>query len=393
MAEYRVIGKALRKVDAVAKVTGTTRFADDLAFPRMLYCKLLRSTEPHARIGSIDTAAAASLEGVHAILTGRDLPIPFGILPVSQDEHTLCVDKVRFIGDPVAAVAATSEEVATAALDLIKVVYEPLKSIASAEEAVAHPEPRIHDYGDGGNLHKLIDLEFGDADAGIAAGDIVREDLFFFEGSTHLPMEQHAAVAMWSPDGKLTLWTSTQTPHYVHRAVAKVLELAPARIRVIATPNGGGFGGKSDPFNHEIAVAKLAMLTGRPVKITLTREEVPSRPSSYVDVGSDGCEARRVDHRHAFPVAARRRRVWVLRRGEHVLHGRTPDRHVSRAALSLPGRAGVHEQSTVRAEARSRHAAATFCRRSSSRQNRGAAGDRSGGAAPQDAGTTEFTHR
>ena len=142
MAEYRVIGKALRKVDAVAKVTGTTRFADDLAFPRMLYCKLLRSTEPHARLVSIDTAAAASLEGVHAILTGRDLPIPFGILPVSQDEHTLCVDKVRFIGDPVAAVAATSEEVATAALDLIKVVYEPLKSIASAEEAVAHPEPR-----------------------------------------------------------------------------------------------------------------------------------------------------------------------------------------------------------------------------------------------------------
>src|SRR5882762_5734881 len=109
MAEYRVIGKPLRKVDAVAKVTGTTRFADDLAFPRMLYCKLLRSTEPHARIVSIDTAAA-SLEGVHAVLTGRDLPIPFGILPVSQDEHALCVERVRFIGDPVAAVAATSEE-------------------------------------------------------------------------------------------------------------------------------------------------------------------------------------------------------------------------------------------------------------------------------------------
>ena len=274
MPEYRVIGKALRKVDAVAKVTGATKFADDLAFPRMLYCKLLRSTEPHARIISLETTAAASFDGVQAVLTGRDLPIPFGILPVSQDEHALCVDKVRFIGDPVAAVAATSEEAATAALDLIKVVYEPLQSIASAEEAVAHPEPRIHDYGDGGNLHKLVDLEFGDADAGIAEGDIVREDLFFFEGSTHLPMEQHAAVAMWSPDGKLTLWTSTQTPHYVHRAVAKVLELAPARVRVIATPNGGGFGGKSDPFNHEIAVAKLAMLTGRPVKITLTREEV-----------------------------------------------------------------------------------------------------------------------
>jgi len=270
----RIIGNALRKVDAVAKVTGATKFADDLAFPRMLYCKLLRSTQPHARIVSIDASAAVKLAGVQAVLTGRDLPIPFGILPVSQDEHTLCVDKVRFIGDPVAAVAATSEESATAALDHIKVVYEPLKSFASAEEAVAHPEPRIHDYGDTGNLHKLIDLEFGDAAEGIAEGDIVREDLFFFEGNTHLPMEQHAAVATWSPDGKLTLWSSTQTPHYVHRALAKVLELPPARIRVIATPNGGGFGGKSDPFSHEIAVAKLAMITGRPVKITLTREEV-----------------------------------------------------------------------------------------------------------------------
>src|SRR5213592_3008248 len=235
MAGRRVIGKALRKVDAVAKVTGATRFADDLAFPRMLFCKLLRSTHPHAKIVSIDVTAAKQLDGVQAVLTGRDLPIPFGILPVSQDEHTLCVDKVRFIGDPVAAVAATSEEVATAALDLIKVVYEPLKSIASAEEAVAHPEPRIHDYGDGGNLHKLIDLEFGDVAEGFAEADLVREDLLFFEGSTHLPMEQHAAVADWSPlpDGKLTLWSSTQTPHYVHRALAKVLELSPAKIRVI----------------------------------------------------------------------------------------------------------------------------------------------------------------
>src|SRR6266550_2087803 len=237
MAKHRVIGKALRKVDAVAKVTGATRFADDLAFPRMLYCKLLRSTQPHARIVSIDVTAAQQLDGVHAVLTGPDLPIPFGILPVSQDEHALCLDKVRFIGDPVAAVAATTEETATAALE-------------------------------------LINLEFGDVAAGIGAADLVREDLFFFEGNTHLPMEQHAAVAMWSPDGKLTLWTSTQTPHYVHRALAKVLELPAARIRVIATPNGGGFGGKSDPFSHEIAVAKLAMITGRPVKITLTREEV-----------------------------------------------------------------------------------------------------------------------
>jgi len=272
----RVVGTAVRKVDATAKVTGVTRFADDLFLPRMLYAKLLRSPHPHARITRIDTSRAQAVAGVKAVLTGRDLPIPFGILPVSQDEHALARDKVRFVGDPVAGVAAVSEEIATAALDLIDVTYEPLRPITDAEDAVAHPEPRIHDYGDGGNIHKLVNLEFGDVDEGFAAADLVREDLLFFEGSTHLPMEQHAAVADWSPlpDGKLTLWSSTQTPHYVHRALAQVLELAPAKIRVVATPNGGGFGGKSDPFSHEIVVAKLAILTGRPVKITLTREEV-----------------------------------------------------------------------------------------------------------------------
>jgi len=273
-AAFAVVGKALRKVDATAKVTGVTKFADDLFLPRMLYAKLLRSPHPHARIVSIETSQALAVPGVKAVLTGRDLPIPFGILPVSQDEHALALDKVRFVGDPVAAVAATTEEAATAALDHIAVRYEPLRAFPDALDSVQHPEPQIHDYADRGNLHKLIDLEFGDVDAGFAAADLVREDTFFFEGSTHLPMEQHAAVADWSPDGKLTLWSSTQTPHYVHRALATVLELPAARIRVIACPNGGGFGGKSDPFSHELVAAKLAIITGRPVKITLTREEV-----------------------------------------------------------------------------------------------------------------------
>src|SRR5437867_1734290 len=273
---FRVVGKAHRKVDATAKVTGVTRFADDLFLPRMLFAKLLRSPHPHARIVSIDTSKAAALPGVKAVLVGKDLPIPFGILPVSQDEHALALDKARFVGDPVAAVAATTEEAATAALDLIAVEYEVLRAFPDALDAVEHPEPAIHDYADAGNIHKLIHLEFGDVDRGLAEADLVREDLFFFEGNTHLPMEQHAAVADWSPlpDGKLTLWSATQTPHYVHRALAKVLELPAARIRVIACPNGGAFGGKSDPFSHEIVVAKLAMITGRPVKITLTREEV-----------------------------------------------------------------------------------------------------------------------
>jgi 4-hydroxybenzoyl-CoA reductase subunit alpha len=274
MAGRRVVGKAQRKVDAVAKVTGRTRFADDLVLPRMLHCRLLRSPHAHARIRAIDTARAAALDGVKAVITGATLPIPFGILPVSQDEHALATDRVRFIGDPVAAVAAVSEETASAALDLIDVTYESLPEIADPEAAIAPAETPIHDYGDAGNLHKLVSLEFGDVAEALAKADHVREDLFFYSGNTHLPMEQHAALADYTPDGKLTLWSSTQTPHYVHRALSKVLALPPARIRVIATPNGGGFGGKSDPFSHEIVVAKLAMLTGRPVKIGLTREEV-----------------------------------------------------------------------------------------------------------------------
>ena len=270
----RVIGKSHRKVDAVAKVTGVTRFADDIVLPRMLFAKVLRSPHPHANIISIDTSRAAAAPGVKAVLTGRDLPIPFGILPVSQDEHALTPVRVRFVGDPVAAVAATSEDAADAAMQLIDVKYELLPAIASAEEALERPEPRLHDYGHQGNIHKAISLEFGDVDEGFAEADLVREDLFFYEGNTHLPMEQHAAVAQWSADRKVTLWSSTQTPHYVHRALARVLELPASRVRVIACPNGGGFGGKSDPFSHEIVVAKLAMVTGRPVKITLTREEV-----------------------------------------------------------------------------------------------------------------------
>src|SRR5437667_4593659 len=167
-AELRVVGKALRKVDATAKVTGATKFADDLFLPRMLYAKLLRSPHPHARIVSIDTTRAAALPGVKAVLTGKDLPIPFGILPVSQDEHALALDKVRFVGDPVAAVAATTEETATEALELITVRYEPLRAVPDALDAVEHPEPAIHDYADAGNIHKPIELEFGDVEAALA---------------------------------------------------------------------------------------------------------------------------------------------------------------------------------------------------------------------------------
>ena len=272
--QHDVIGTPRRKVDATAKVTGALRFADDLSLPRMLHCKLLRATTPHARIVRIDTSRAALADGVVAVLTGHELPIPFGILPVSEDEHALCPEVVRFVGDPVAAVAATSEEAAADACRLIEVEYAPLDPVESIEDGLSAAKPAIHDYGDDHNVHKRVSLEFGEVDAGLASAEHVREDFFFYEGNTHLPMEQHASLAEWSAEGRITIWSSTQTPHYLHRAAAKVLEMSPAHVRIIATPNGGGFGGKSDPFNHEIVVAALARKTGRPVKIALTREEV-----------------------------------------------------------------------------------------------------------------------
>jgi 4-hydroxybenzoyl-CoA reductase subunit alpha len=270
----KIIGVPRRRVDGRAKVTGQTKFADDLMLPRMLHCKLLRSTVPHARILAVDTSRAQAHPGVHLVLTGRDFSVPYGILPVSQDEHALARDHVRFVGDPVAAIVARDELTAFEALDLIDVTYEPLHTFATPEESLTRDEPRIHDYGDAGNIHKIVSLRFGNVDEALAGADRVFEDTFFYQGNTHLPIEQHAAVAAIDPDGKLVLWSSTQTPHYVHRALAKALEMPAAHIRVIATPNGGGFGGKSDPFNHEVVVAKAALLLDRPVKICLTREEV-----------------------------------------------------------------------------------------------------------------------
>jgi 4-hydroxybenzoyl-CoA reductase alpha subunit len=272
--ELRVIGVPRRRVDARAKVTGQTRFADDIFLPRMAHCKLLRSPHPHARIRKIDASRALAHPGVYLVLTGKDIPVQYGILPVSQDEQALCVDHVRHVGDPVAAVVAREELTAFEALDLIDVDYKLLTTISDPEEALATPEPRIHEYGEEGNIHKLVALEFGNVEEGFAEADEIFEDTFFYQGNTHLPIEQHASVAIKDPDGKLTIWSSTQTPHYLHRALAKVLEMPAAHIRVIATPNGGGFGGKSDPFNHEIVVSKAALMLDRPVKICLTREEV-----------------------------------------------------------------------------------------------------------------------
>src|SRR6476661_2420225 len=251
---FDIVGKPRRRVDGRAKVTGQLRYADDLSMPRMLFAKLLRSPHPHAVIEAVDAEKARQHPGVHLVLTGQDFPVPFGIMPVSVDEYPLARERVRYVGDPVAAVIAVDEQ--------------------TAEEGLQRPEPRIHDYGEQGNIHRNQSYEFGDVADALAKSDLLFEDLFFYEGNTHLPMEQQASLAFLDGEGKLQISSSTQNPHYLHRQLARVLQIQESQVRVVATPNGGGFGGKCDPGGHEFVVSKAALVLGRPVKIGLTREEV-----------------------------------------------------------------------------------------------------------------------
>jgi len=274
MSEFSIVGRRLPKVNSWAHLTGTALYADDIRLPRMLHGRLLRSTQPHARIKRVDVSRALAHPGVVAVVTGADMPEKMGIMPSTQDETALAVDKVRYVGEPVAAVAALDEDTAYEALSLIDVDYEPLEPIFTIEEALGRDDVKIHEDSRRANVFKEVHLAFGDLDAGFAAADLIRDDWSFFEGNTHAPIETHSCVASYDGNGKLTLWTATQVPHYVHRELEKVLKLPRSQIRVIATPNGGAFGGKSDPFGHEFSAALLSMRTKRPVKFTLDREEV-----------------------------------------------------------------------------------------------------------------------
>jgi 4-hydroxybenzoyl-CoA reductase subunit alpha len=288
--DFSVIGKSAPMVDGTAKVTGMAMYADDLKLPGMLYGKILRSPHPHARIVRIDTSRAEALPGVKAVITGKDTPIKYGILPIGQDETAMAVDKVIYVGQEVAAVAAITEEIAEAALDLIDVEYELLPGYLDPETAMAATDNFIHESRPR-NIEKEYHHNFGDVEGGFAESDLVLEDNFFAPRITHAAMEPHCAVANYEPNGKLTLWTSTQTPHYVHRGVARALKIPASKIRVIKPYVGGGFGGKSETFSCDVCSSLLSKLTGKPVKITFTREEVfyahRGRPeqSVYVKLG------------------------------------------------------------------------------------------------------------
>ena len=275
-AGFSVIGKRNRKVEGRRKVTGQAIFADDLVFPRMLHAKILRSPHPHAKLEEIDLAPALAHPGVIAACTGKDFPVPFGIIPWTQDEYALAFDKVAYVGDAVACIAAVDERTAAEALALVKVEYELLPTVLTIDEALAHDDDahKVNPFAKHGNISKQVTLTFGDVDGALAASDIELEQEFFYAGSTHVPIEPHCAIGVPELNGVITVYSSTQVPHYLHRDLAKVLRIGADRVRVIQPTVGGGFGGKSEPFSLEFCVAFLALKTGRPVKILYTREEV-----------------------------------------------------------------------------------------------------------------------
>ena len=270
------VGERIPMVDSVDKVTGAGKYTDDLTLPGMLVGKILHSPHAHARILSIDTSAAERLPGVHAVVTGRETPVKYGILPIGHDETIFATDKVRYIGDNVAGVAAESESVAEGALRLIKVDYEVLPAHFDPEQSMRAETNLIHEEKPR-NIEKEYHHHFGNVEAGFAEADYIRDDRFECAEVTHAALEPHSTLARFDPfdpDGSVTVWSSTQVPYYLMRTLAATLELPEERVRVIKPLVGGGFGGKSEVIPLELAAAVLARQAGAPVKITYTREEV-----------------------------------------------------------------------------------------------------------------------
>ncbi|HTS10885.1 MAG TPA: 4-hydroxybenzoyl-CoA reductase subunit alpha [Candidatus Limnocylindrales bacterium] len=286
-AKLNTVGKRMVMTDARSKILGLGKYADDLRAPGMLFGRILHSPHAHARIVSIDTSQAEALPGVKAVATGKDAPTPYGILPIGHDECVFAVDKVRYIGDNVAAVAATSPEIAERALDLIRVEYEVLPAWIDPEESMKAESNWIHATRPN-NIEKEYHHVFGEPDAGFARAHFVAEQRYVAGEVNHAAMEPHATLAIWEPDGRMTVHSSTQVPYYLHRTISEVCEMPMSQIRVIKPLIGSGFGGKSEVIPIEIAASVLAKKTKKPVKITYTREEVfyahRGRPKTIVDL-------------------------------------------------------------------------------------------------------------
>ena len=267
-----LIGKRIAKLDAPDKASGKTRYIDDLNLPGQLHAKILRSSRVHARIVRIDTRRARALPGVHAVLTAADVPYqrPLGI--VAKDHMPLKGDKVRSLRDEIAAVAADTIEIAEEALALIDVEYEDLPIVADPHAALAPGAPAVHaQHPD--NITTTWDYAQGDVAQGEAASDVVIEDAFRLHYVTHCCMGVSGIIVDFDASGNLTLWSNTQVPFLHKREFAQLLDIDPARIRIIQPPIGGGFGSKLDIYPFEPIAIFLARATRRPVKLVFTREE------------------------------------------------------------------------------------------------------------------------
>jgi len=275
--EYNVIGKRLPRSDAMDKVKGKAFYTADITLPGTLCGMILRSPFPHAKIVRVDTERAKRLPGVKAIIAGEDTPkVKYGAISRSSkymDEYPLAVDKVRFIGDEVAAVAAVDPDTALEALELIQVEYEELPAVFSPEEARKENAPVIHDHAPD-NISREFHINTGDVEKGFSKSDLVREDMFTTQSAIHAYMEPQAALASWDYSGRLTLYTKTQTPYYVQQHLALTLGMSSDRIRVIKPFVGGAFGANSDGMHApEFCASLLSRKSGKPVKIVCSREE------------------------------------------------------------------------------------------------------------------------
>ena len=271
---YAVLNTSPVRKGVPEKATGQAKYTGDITLPNMLYGAILHSPLAHARILHIDATKAKKLPGVKAVLTTKEVSnIKFGHSPARFDETALAVDKVRHVGDEVAAVAAVDEQTAREALELIKVDYEELPVILNAVDALADSAPLIHaEYPR--NICQEVHNEVGNTERGFAEAYLVRTDRFGNKKSDGACLEPQAALANYDLNGHLTLWTSTQVSHYVQRTVAIVLQLPVDRVRVIAPYVGGGFGVKASAGSHEILACMLSMNTHCPVRLVLDREEV-----------------------------------------------------------------------------------------------------------------------
>ena len=266
-------GRRMPLIDGIEKVSGRAKYPADLDHTGALVGRIYRSPYSHAEIVAVDVREARALPGVVAIVTGDDCDKPYGILPIAQNEYPLARDKVRYRGEPVAAVAAIDEAAAERALGLIRMEVRELPGYYEAAKARAPDAVDLH-ADRPGNLEREIHHEFGDVDAGFAAADIVREEVFDCAEVTHVHMDPHAALAEYDAErDRILVQPSTQVPYYTHRLVARCLEMDESQIHVIKPFIGGGFGARTETLNFEIIVCLLARAAGGAVRLKLSREE------------------------------------------------------------------------------------------------------------------------